>query len=376
MTIMKRILLFMILATGVFSHVAAQDTLVYYLTPDVQVQKEVVLKSTNELFDMNLMIGIKWFQVDNKIQLLFDRKTVTSNDLFILLLSMSQRTEQTLTATDCKSGKKPLWSKLKSEDSKYMQYFIRSDNLVIDNFSDCYKSLANNNEEEFTFEIKEDVDFVISLPGFLVVKTEKRPWYSFSKRDKKVLFKTKPFDLHIQFERIPVVEKCDMAEKVVPYIEAYRKVLDEDSQDLLEAQKNKSCIFFNLLKDKIRRTFVELNDKCERYTDCEEVAAAIQTYNEAFENIFKEECVAAAPVRTSNCTLSENELTSINNRLRNLQMKINVKKRNNESPDDEMKEYRSIKTTILPRITPDCRKSFKQHIDALESYCTNIESLL
>ena len=367
----------MILATGVYSHVAAQDTCVYYLTPDVQVKKEVVLKSTNELFDMSLMIGVKWFQVENKIQLLFDRKTVTGNDLFILLVSMSQKNEQVGNAIDCKSGKKPLWSKLKSADSKTMQFFIQSNNLTIDNFSDCYKSLANNNEEEFIFELREDEDFVISLPGFLVVKTEKRPWYSFSKRDKRVMYKTRPFDLYIQFERKPVVETCAIAEKVVAYIEAYKKILDEDSQELLDAQKNKSCIFFNLLKDKIRRTFVELNDKCERYTECEEVAETIQTYNEAFENIFKEECVAAAaPVRTSNCTLSESELTSINNRLRNLQMKINVKKRNNESPDDEMKEYRTIKTAILPRITPDCRKSFKQHIEALESYCTNIESLL
>jgi len=371
---MKRLLLWMIMASGLHSLVAAQDTLVYYLTPDVQVQKEVMLKSTNEMFDMNLMIGVKWLEVENKIQLLFDRRTVTGNDLFILLFSMSQRTEWINSALDCKSGKKPLWSKLKSEDSKYMQYFIQSNNLVIDNYMDCYKLLANNNEEEFVFEIREDEDFVISLPGFLVVKTEKRPWYSFSKRDKRVMYKTRPFDLHIQFERKPVVDTCAIAEKVVPYIEAYKRILDEDSQELMEAQKNNSCIFFNLLKDKIRRTFVELNDRCERYTYCEEVASAIQVYNDAFENIFKEECVA--PVRTSNCTLNESELTSINNRLRNLQMKINVKRRNNESPDDEFKEYRTIKAAIIPRITPDCRRSYRSAIDALESYCTNIESLL
>jgi len=373
---MKKIVLLMILATGVYSHVAAQDTCMYYLTPDVQVQKEVVLKSTNELFDLNLQIGVKWFQVENKIQLLFDRKSVTGNDLFILLFSMSPKTEFVSTIIDCKSGKKPLWSKLKSEDSKYMQYFIQSNNLVIDNYLDCYKSLANNNEEEFIFDLKEDEDFVISLPGFLVVKTEKRPWYYFSKRDKRVMYKTKPFDLYIEFERKPVVDTCAIAEKVVPYIEVYRKKLEEDSRDLLEAQKNKSCVFFNLLKDEIRRTFVQLNDRCERYTNCEAIAAAIGEYNEAFETIFKEECVAAAPVRTSNCTLSENELTSFNNRLRNLQMKINVKKRNNESLSDEMVEYRSIKAAIIPRITPDCRKSYKSAIDALESYCTNIESLL
>jgi hypothetical protein len=371
---MKKIVLSIILATGFYAYVAAQDTCMYYLTPDVQVQKEVMLKSTNEMFDLNLMIGVKWLQIENKIQLIFDRKTVTGNDLFFLLLSMSEKSVSIKDVIDCKSGKKTLWSKLKSEDSKYIQYFINSDNLKIDNYMDCYKSLANNNEEEFVFELEEFEDFKISLPGFFVVKTEKKPWYSFSKKDKRVLYKTKPYDLHIQFERIPVVDTCSIADRVVAYIEAYKNVLDEDSQELLEAKKNGSCIFFNLLKDKIRRTFVELNDKCERYTNCEAVATAINAYNDAFENIFKEECVSA-PVQTSNCTLSTNELTSINNRLRNLQMKINVKKRNNDSTDDEFKEYRALKAAILPRITADCRRSYKQAIDALESYCVNIESL-
>jgi len=373
---MKRILLGMMMAAGICSFVAAQDTCSFYLTPDVQVKKEVKLKSTNELFDLNLMIGVKWFQVENKIQLLFDRKSVVGNEMFILLFSMSQKTEQIGGFLDCKSGKKPLWSKLKSEDSKQMQYFIKSDNLVIDNFLNCYRTLASNNEEEFTFTLKEFVDFKITLPGFLVVKTEKRPWYSFSKRDKRVMYKTKPFDLNIRFERKPVVDTCAMAEKVVPYIAAAKKILDEETQELLDAQKKKSCIFFNLLKDIMRRKFVELNDRVERYNTCDAISKAIKDYNDAFEKVFKEECVAAAPVRAASCTLSENELTSINNRLRNLQMKINVNKRNSASSDNEIKEYRSIKSAVLPRITPDCRRSFKSAIEALESYCTNIENLL
>ena len=373
---MKRIFLVMIIATGFYSLVAAQDTCLFHLPPDVQVQKEVVLKSTNDMFDLNLKIGVKWFEVENKIQLLFDRRTVTGNDLFILLFSMSPKTELISDFTDCKSGKKVLWTKLKSEDSKSLQYFIQSDNLKIENYMFCYKSLANNNEEEFAFDLKEFEDFRISLPGFLVVKTEKRPWYSFSKRDKRVMYKTKPFDLYIEFERIEEVvdNVCAIAERVVPYIEHHKRMLDEETQELLAAKKNNSCIFFNLLKDKMRRTFVELNDRVERYTHCEDIAAAIQVYNNAFETVFKEECTA--PVRTASaCTLSENELSSINNRLRNLQMKINVNKRNNASADSEFKEYRSIKAAILPRITPDCRKSFRQAIEAFESYCVNIESL-
>jgi hypothetical protein len=349
---------------------------VYYLTPDVQVQKEVVLKSANQLFDLSLKINVKWLEIDHKIQLIFDRKSTQGNDFLQILFSLSSNAVPVSAAIDSKSGKKTLWSKLKSADSQYLQYFLMSDNLIIEDFRDSYKSLANNNEEEFTFELKELEDFVISLPCFFVVKTEKRPWYSFSKRDKKVQFVTRPFDLYIQFERKPVApDKCEIAPAVVAYIEVFKQKLDEDIADLLEAKKNNSCTYFNLLKDITRRTFVELNDKCERYTDCEDVAAAIKIYNDAFEAVFAEQCSApAAPAAT--CSLSESELTAINNRLRNLQMKINVKKRNNESTDEESKDYRMIKSTILPRLTPECRKRYKSAIDALESYCVNIESLL
>ena len=378
---MKKQVLLLILATGFYTLVAAQDTCIFYLTPDVQVQKEVVLKSANQMFDLNLMIGVKWLQIDNKIQVVFDRKSVQGNDFLLLLLSMSNKAEPVKTATDCKSGKKPLWSKLKNADSQYLNYFIKSENLKIDDFRDCYKVLANNNEEDFVFEFKEQEDFVISLPGFFVVKTEKRPWYTFSKRDKKVQFVTRPFDMYIQFERKPVVaDKCEMAPTVVAYIEAYKKKLDEDVKDLMDAQKNKNCTYFNLLKDIMRRTFVELNDKCERFTYCTAVGSAIRNYNDTFEKAFAQQCTAAAAPssapQAAACSLNESELSSINNRLKNLQMKINVKKRNNENPDIESKEYKQIKSTILPRLTPECRKRYKQLIDALESYCVNIENLL
>jgi len=373
---MKKIVLSIIMATGFYAFVAAQDTCVYYLTPDVLVQKEVTLKSANQMFDLNLMINVKWLQIENKVQLIFDRKTVQGNDFFMLLFSMSNKPQPVKAAIDCKSRKALLWSKLKSADSQYLRYFLKSDSLKIEDYGDCYKSLASNNEEEFTFELRGTEDFIISLPGFFVVKKEKRPWYTLSRRDKKVQFVTRPVDLYIQFERKPVAaNRCEIAPNVVAYIEAYRKKQDEDITDLLDAQKNRNCTYFNLLKDIMRRTFVELNDKCERYTECETVAAAIKVYNGAFEKAFAEQCTApAAP--TATCSLSESELSSINNRLKNLQMKINVKKRNSESPDEEAKEYRMIKSSILPRLTPECRRRYKQLIDALESYCVNIESLL
>ena len=372
---MKKIVLLLTIIFGFISYTFAQDTCTYFLRPDELVKKEITLKSTNELYAFTFEVGVKWLQVENKIQLIFDRKSVKGNELLLLLFSMSKKNEPVISIIDCKSGKKPLWSKLKSEESKYIQYFIKSDSLIINDYRDCFKFLADNNEEEFIYELKGNEDFIITLPGFFAVKTEKRPWYTLSKKDKKVQFKTRPFDLAIQFERKPVVDTCAIAEKVVAYIEAHKKILAADSEDLLDAQKNKNCILFNLLKDKIRRNFVENNDKCERYAKaCEEVAVAIKGYNDAFENIFKEECVAPAP-KASGCTLSESELSSINNRLKNIQMKVNVKKRNNDSYDDELKEYRAIKTAINARLTPECRRQYKSTIDAFNSYCTNIESL-
>ena len=372
---MKKVVLLLMIIIGFASYASSQDSCVYFLSPDELVKKEIILKSTNDLHEFTLEIGVKWLQVENKIQLIFDRKSVKGNESLLLLFSMSKKNELFNNLIDCKSRKKPLWSKLKSEDTKYIQYFIKSDSIIIDDYRDCFKFLADNNEEEFIYELKGSEDFIITLPGFFAVKTEKRPWYTLSKKDKKVQFKTRPYDLAIQFERKPVVDTCEIAEKVVAYIEAHKKILADDSADLLDAQKNKNCILFNLLKDKIRRNFVEINDRCERYAkSCEEISIAIKGYNDAFEIIFKEECVAAVP-KASGCTLSESELSSINNRLKNIQMKVNVKKRNNESPDDELKEYIAIKTAINARLTPECRRQYKSTIDAFDSYCTNIESL-
>ena len=372
---MKKLILLLMIIAGFNSFVAAQDTCVFQLTPDELVSREVLLKSTNEMFDFNMMIGIKWLQLENKIQLVFDRKSVKGNDLFFLLLSLSNKNEPIKSAVDIKSQKKPLWSKLKSNDTKYTRYFMRSSNLKIENYANGFKLLANNNEDEFVFEMNEVEDFKIELPGFLVVKTEKRPWYTLSKRDKKLQFITKPLDLVIQFEKKIVLDSCDIAEKVIAYINENKRILTEESEDLLEAQKNKNCIYFNTLKEIMYRKFVEANDRCERYAKaCPEIAEAVKGYKEVFDAIYKEQCTA--PVRpASTCSLSESELSSVNNKLRTLQMKITVKKKDGINADTDFKDYRTIKTSITSRLTPECQKQYKNAIDAFINYCSSIESL-
>ena len=328
------------------------------------------------MFDFNMMFSVKWLQLENKIQLVLDRKSVKGNDLFFLLLSMSKKNEPIKSAVDIKSQKKSLWSKLKSNDTKNTRYFLSSPNLKIENYANGFKLLANNNEEEFVFDMNETEDFKIQLPGFLVVKTEKRPWWTLSKRDKKLQFITKPLDLVIQFEKKNVSDTCAMAEQVIAYIEAHKKMLAEESEELLEAQKNKNCLYFTALKEIMYRKFVDANARCERYAKaCPEVALAVQGYKEAFEAIYKEQCTAPARPAASACSLSESELSSVNNKLRTLQMKITVKKKDGINADNEFKDYRTIKTAVTSRLTPDCQKQYKNAIDAFINYCTTIESL-
>jgi hypothetical protein len=372
---MKKLILLLMIMSGLNSFVAAQDTCVFYLTPDELVSKEVLLKSTNEMFDFNMMFSVKWLQLENKIQLVLDRKSVKGNDLFFLLLSMSKKDEPIKSAVDIKSQKKSLWSKLKSNDTKNTRYFLSSPNLKIENYANGFKLLPNNNEEEFVFDMNETEDFKIQLPGFLVVKTEKRPWWTLSKRDKKLQFITKPLDLVIQFEKKVVLDTCAMAEQVIPYIKEHMRILAEQSEDLLEAQKNKNCLYFNELKPIMRRYFVDANDKCERFAKaCPEIAEVVQEYKNAFDAIYSEQCTAPARP-ASTCSLSESELSQFNNKLRTLQMKITVKKKDGINADNEFKDYRTIKTAVTSRLTPDCQKQYKNAIDAFINYCTTIESL-
>jgi len=358
---------------GAVSFSNAQNTYVYDLQPDAYVTNEVVLKGLNAIDELKLTVGVKWMQKENQIQLTFDRKASEGNDAYFLLFPLVYKSAFINDITDCKSQKKPLWTK--SEALNYLQYFLKSDNLDITDYKKCYKSLANNNEEDFSFDIKNAEDFTINLTGIYVAKTVKKPWYYFSSRDKKIEYKADTIALTIRLPQKKQVVRCDNSEQIVAYINAQKQILKVDRADLTDAQKSQNCTLFGLLKDIIRRKFVETNDKCEKYTaTCEEIAQAIKDYNDECESIMNEQCNFSAPV-SSACNLSEQEITSINNRLKNLQMKINVKKKEGNSPDEEYKEYQSIKTAVNEKLTPDCRRRYKNLIDAYSNYCTRIESL-
>ena len=374
---MKKNILLLLFALYAGSFVIAQDKYEYDVKPNELITREVTLKGPYERDELTLMLGVKWWEIDHRIQLVFDRKQVNTNDAYLLFFPFFDKKTEIKEIVDCKFGKKMLWTKAKGAELSYMKYFLESDNLQIDDFKTCYRSLANNNEEEFEFALKNAEDeFTITLNGLYVARTSKRPWYTLSKRDKKLEFKALPVTLLIRF---PVVakkkESCEMTEKVVPYVQAVQNIMLQDYDELKDAQKRQNCTLFGLLKDKIRRTFIETNDKCERYKDCAEIAEALKSYNDIVQEILKEEC-KAAPVTTAACSLSENELSAINNRLKNLQMKINIKKKDGNSTAEELKEYQSIKSTVNPKLSQECRRRYKNLIDAYSNYCTIIEGLL
>jgi hypothetical protein len=163
---------------------------------------------------------------------------------------------------------------------------------------------------------------------------------------------------------------------VVPYIQAQHTVLKTNIEALKDAKQKQNCTVFGLFMDKIRRTFVELNDKCERFAQCEKIAEALKIYNSDVEKAMKEECKAATVQQaTGSCSMSESELTSINNMLKNLQMKINVKNKDGASTAEEYKDFQAIKNAVTPKLTTECRRTHKGLIDAYTSYCTVIQGL-
>ena len=374
---MKRNIFLLLIALFTASFIMAQDIYEYNIKPDELVSQEVILKGTYERDELRLMLGVKWWEIDQRIQLVFDRKHVSSNDAYLLFFPFFNKKTDIKGIVDCKFLKKNVWAKGKSNQLKYMTYFLESDHLVINDFKQCYRSLANNNEEEFEYALKnDDREFKITLNSLYIARTAKRPWYTFSKRDKKLEFKVQPVTLII---RMPVVEPekdvCEIAARVVPYINVVNEMMLKDYEELIDAQKKQNCTVFGLIKDKIRRVHSETNEKCEKYTDCETIAAALKTYNDKAESALREEC-KAAPVTAATCSLSESELSAINNRLKNLQMKINVKKKDGDSTAEELREFQSIKNAVNPKLTNECRRRYKNLIDAYNSYCTVIEGLL
>ena len=371
---MKQGVFLFLLTLYTASSVFAQNTYEFDLPPDELVFKEVILKGAQARDELKIMLGVKWLEVDKKLLLVFDRKKISGNNEFLLLFPSFNQKIYINDALDCKFRKKLLWAETGSAQLQFMDYFLESNNLRITDFKKCYLSLAINNEEEFSFAlIDAEKEFFITLNGLFVARTEKKP---FSPRDNKIEFRANPVTLLIRPEKkVEEIDLCAIREELVPYIKSAHETMKKDYEELKLAQKNQNCTLFGQVMDRIRRTLTATVDKCKEFAECEDIAAALKEYSNHCETAFKEDC-RAAPTVTATCNISETELTTINTRLRNLQMSINVKKRDGVSTADENKEFQSIKASVNPRLTQECRRRHQSLIDAYTNYCRIIESLL
>jgi len=373
---MKKVIIQLIIMAGAAFPVLAQNAYQFDMKPDTPVTKELVLGGTKAADELTIALKVEWKTSDDRLHLTFDRKTVNKNDDYLLLFPLLSGKKALYDVPDCQLQKKTLYSKNRAINVQKtkMGYFLTAENLIITDRFNCYRSLANNNEAEFIFEMKNvEDDFTIVLNDLYVAKTQKKSWLS--KKDIKLLFKVNPVTLEIIPEKKPVKpDNCGMAGVVVPYIEAQHTVMKTYIDELKNARQKQNCTVFGLFMDKIRRTFVELNDKCERFANCEQIADALQIYNSDVERAMQEEC-KAPPQQAASCNVSEAELISINNMLRNLQMKINVKNKNGESTAEEYKDFQAIKNAVNPKLTPECRRRYKGLADAYTGYCTVIQGL-
>ena len=376
---MKKVIIHLIILSGAAFSALAQNPYQFDIKPDIPVTKIVVLEGIKTVGDLTIALKVEWKTSDDRLHLTFDRKTVNKNDDYLLLFPLLSGKKALYDVPDCQLQKKTLYSKNRAINvqSTKMGYFLTAENLIITDRFNCYRSLANNNEAEFTFEMKNvEDDFTIQLIDLYVAKTQKKAWLS--KKDKNLLFKVKTVALEIIPEKIPVKPEkpdlCGMAGVVVPYIEAQHTVMNTYISELKNAGQKQNCTVFGLFMDKIRRTFIELNDKCERFTNCEQIAEALQIYNSDVERAMQEEC-KAPPQQAASCNVSEAELISINNMLRNLQMRINVKNKDGASTDEEYKDFQAIKNAVNPKLTAECRRTYKGLTDAYTGYCTVIQGL-
>ena len=373
----RKIFLLWFFAAGMAVASFSQNPVEFDIKPDEVISKEVVLKGTKKFEELKVMIKMHWKSVDGRLIMTFDRKSVSENDSYLLFIPIFQNRKTLKEVMDCKLEKKSLWSKAIKLDQNYMSYFMKSSNLSISEQFDCYLSLANNNEEEFSFEIRnKEEDYTIELNELYVAKTEKKALYFLSKKNKKLLFKVSPVTLVMRPEKkkVEVVNVCCMEDIALAYIELQQTILKPYTVALMDAQKKQNCNLFITQMEKIKSVYEEVNEKCEEYKTCELVAPALQIFNEECENYMKEECKRVVQ-QAAVCNMSENELMSTNTALRNLQMKVNVKIKDGIGTADELRDFQAIKSSINPKLTPDCRRKFKNLVDAYTNYCTVLEGL-
>ena len=312
--LMKKIFLLFIFAVYSASFLVAQDKYDYTVRPNELTNKEITLKGPFGAEDIKINLGVKWLETENRIQLALERRTV-SNDIYVLL-PLTKGKKRISAISDYNYQEKVLWTNTEKKELRTMKYFLNSDNLKITDFSNSYKTLGYNNVEEFNFDKKNvEREITITLDGIYVATTLDRPWYSFSKRNLNIIYVAKPITIFVRLEQRVAPPPPPPPPPPAP---------------------------------------------------------------EPPPPPAPEPPVVAPPVVSPPapvCNITENELSTINNNLRNLQMRINVKKREGSSIAEENKEYQSIKTSTNARLSAECRRRYTSLVEAYDNYCKIIEGL-
>ncbi len=371
---MKRIITLAVLFIGISIGARAQDSQRYHFTfSDFSNQKDttVLFRNPQSQEGVKVRLDVNWDKKQKSLKLTFDRKSVPGNDFDILFFPLS--TEQTTVKEiiDCKSLKKTLWHAGNGANLNPVRYFMEADSLDRIRPNNCFAYLPNNNEIDFTFDTPETHTITIRLNGLYVGKVAKRPWYTFSGRDKKIEYKAEPVTITLHYQQEAPTDR--MEEKVVAFLQEQMTKLDGDAKYLFESQQARNCNLFSVLQHLIKQDFINNNIKCEKFKDYAKVAPLLKQYNYQCERLMEETC--SAP-QAATCSLSEQEITQVNNQLKNLQMKITLMKKNNEDIEAEKKEFLSILSGIDSRITPECKRKYKRLLDAYMNYCDRIQGLL
>jgi len=369
----RQILLSIFLAVNI-SGLFAQETIRLNLQPGASEKKEVQISQPYSygLDDFPVFIKVDWV-VDaekNNIVLTFDRTSSEGEGLLLCfpLMSNSMLLNQ---VKACNSLSKRIWRGKGAKSIKRMDYFFQSDD-VDKNYSDCYRYVAINNEEEFDLgNIGEKEILFISLTNLYVVREEKRPWYHLSRRDMKLKYQAKPIDLEIVLER-PPVDPCLQESNMALLTEVKGRIVElekikEKAEDIVKRNRNCSSQLIEIFKE-VEDNF-PLEQPAWSSSDCNEVEVAFSNYKEIRLDVLSQKCRPATGRSVSRCP----DLQKINLQLMNLQMEIYSKKKDGKSMEKEKMMFLEIKNDTDKKITASCDKDL---IDSYRSFCSYIEEAL
>jgi hypothetical protein len=366
---MKRIVLFSVVIGLIIPSLIAQNNINMTLKPNEPEKKEITIAGNSGSF--NVLLELRWDEKDKRIRLIFDRKNISGGgEDYLLCIPLMRETKLVKDVEDCMSRKKNLYKSKNAKEIKGLKYFAESRDLKF-NYETCYKYVAVNNELDFGFDIADDKDIIlIRFNNLYVLKKEKRPWYTFSKRDMKLEYNAEPVELEITLKKDPCVEAGNLINDLKNQISQ----LENLKLKAENASKEKNCSNSNSELNRIKNDSLNAfkhNAEWDKYKECKELTDLIEKYKTTQDTISNIKCVeikTKTKIKKTQQSSSCN-LENANSRLYNLQKAINVKKLNGENTDSERNTFLNIVDTTTA--SPDCKG-----IEAYESYVNNIKKLL